>query len=98
MTYEPPTIPIGSTSGEYELAPGVWGYAVEHDGLIYIPLISATYEGSGDVGRFLDSLSERCRIPNVVSVRMLGMLKRRGWQDREELTNDGPMLVWSRSR
>lgn len=64
-TYEPPTVPQGSKLAEYELAPGVNGYAIELDGLIYIPIIIAQREGSGDVGRFLDSLSERCRIPNV---------------------------------
>lgn len=92
MTYEPPTIPVGSTADVYELAPGVIGYAVEHEGRIYIPLIQARKEGSGDVGRFLDSLSPRCCIPNVTSARLQAMLRRRGW----EIAERDPVDVWMR--
>ena len=80
--YEPLLSELGSTiiPGQEELlAPGVRGYAVESGGKICIPLIMAVSEGSGDVGRFLDSLSPRCVVPNVTSPRLMGMLIRRGW-------------------
>lgn len=62
------------------IAPGVQGYAILKDNLIFIPLINAMREGSGDVGRFLDSLSSRCVIVNVTSDRLRGMLIRRKWK------------------
>lgn len=96
MTREPPTVPNGSACDEYELAPGVHGYAVEHAGAIYIPVIHAQREGAGAVGRFLDSLSSRCRIPNVVSPQLAGMLQRRGWKAQTEETELGPIDVWTK--
>lgn len=80
--YEPPLTEIGSPcipGQEGFIATGVRGYAVEHEGKIFIPLIIAEKEGSGDVGSFLDSLSQRCVIPNVTSDRLLDMLQRRGF-------------------
>jgi len=64
-----------------QLAPGVLGVAVEHDGCTWYPAIVAEREGAGDVGRWLDSLPATARIPCVTSVRLRGMLKRRGWRD-----------------
>jgi hypothetical protein len=97
MAYEPTTIPNGSTVDEYALAPGVMGLAIEHEGAVYIPVIRAMREGSGDVGRFIDSLSDRCRISNVVSNRLLGMLCRRGWEPVfENDENLGDVKVWVR--
>jgi hypothetical protein len=81
-TYEPPCVEEGSTLdlGQEEfLAPGVLGYAIDKGTYISIPLIYAKKQGSGDVGRFLDTLSPRCRIPNVTSPRLMGMLIRRGF-------------------
>lgn len=73
------------------LAPGVRGYAIlKTNGLLYIPVIEAVAQGSGDVGRFLDSLPLNVRIPNVCSERLEGMLKRRGWTMYIELVEDGP--------
>lgn len=64
------------------LAPGVRGYTVDmgEQGL-YIPLIDAEAPGSGDVGRYLDSLPKdrRVVVPNVISARLAGMLDRRGF-------------------
>jgi hypothetical protein len=98
MSYEPRTIAVGSDCEAYELAPGVIGYAVEHEGCVYIPIITARKQGAGDVGRFLDSLSARCRVPNVTSPRLLGMLQRRGWKAATEVTDDGhPCEVWARA-
>lgn len=81
-TYEPPLTEEGSPlipGEEKELAPGVLGYAILAKGRIHIPLIIAAKEGSGAVGRFLDSLTKRCVIPSVTSPRLMGMLARRGW-------------------
>ena len=75
---------------ESDLAPGVIGYAIEYEGEIWIPVIAAVREGSGDVGRFIDSLSPRCVIPHVFSSRLMGMLARRGWIP--EFRNDG--TIW----
>ena len=48
-------IPISKTGDpidpEAELAPGVLGYALEDDGVIWIPLIRAASEGDGRVGQ-----------------------------------------------
>jgi hypothetical protein len=92
-TYEPPTTKVGTccTIGEEPvIAKGVRGYAVKREKEIWIPLIMAENEGSGDVGRFLDSLSPRCAVVNVTSPRLVGMLKRRGW----EPNFDGKCDVW----
>jgi len=81
--YEPPTCMLGApcNPGSLELlAPGVHGYAVPSEDEIFIPMIIAEKEGSGDVGRFLDVLSRRCVVVNVTSSRLEGMLVRRGWK------------------
>ena len=51
------------------------------DGALYVPIIEAERPGSGDVGRYLDSLprDRRVVIPNVMSERLAGMLERRGF-------------------
>lgn len=94
-TYEPPLSREGSPlipGQEGLLALGVRGYAMEHLGKIYIPLIVAEKEGSGDVGRFLDSLSPRCVVVSVTSPRLAGMLMRRGFSPQF----DGEADVWRR--
>ena len=81
-SYEPPTVAYGTPfrfGHETQLAPGVRGFAVEQSGEVWIPVIVAEVEGSGAVGRFLDSLSPRCVIPCVFNPRLMGMLARRGW-------------------
>jgi hypothetical protein len=67
--------------GMGQLAPGVFGYTVERDGMLLIPFLAANHEGSGDVGRFLDGLPHHRVVgfPNVVSRRLAGMLARRGF-------------------
>jgi len=75
-----------------QLAPGVRGYTFKKNGLIFIPLIVAEKEGSGDVGRFLDRLSRRCIIMDVTSTRLEGMLRRRGWKEFKVNRND----FWTR--
>lgn len=63
------------------LAPGVLGYSLDTPTGIYIGVISADTPGSGDVGRYLDSLphDRRVVVPNVLSDRLAGMLERRGF-------------------
>jgi hypothetical protein len=56
---------------------------------INIPLIAGDPEGAGNVGRFIDSLSPKCRFPCVVSPRLEGMLLRRGWWAQELPIGDG---------
>ena len=84
-SYEPPLTQAGTvlTVGEEpEIYPGVRGYAMEHKGLIYIPMVFG--QGDGQVGKFLDELSPRCRMVNVISPMLLGMLQRREWKMQVE--------------
>ncbi len=82
------------------IAPGVVGYTMERPEALYIPFIQAVREGSGDVGRFLNSLpmTQTIRVPNVVSSRLEGMLKRRGfvliWEWSEVFEEQ--VAVWER--
>lgn len=82
------------------LGPGVQGYTVEAYGATYVPLVLAERPGSGDVGRWLDSLSpaRSWRFPNVLNARLAGMLKRRGFLRRREWAADyGEWVeVWER--
>ena len=75
-----------------EIYPGVRGYAISHNGAIYIPVIEG--DGTGKVGEMLDRLTPRCRIASVVSARLRGMLERRGWAREWESTEDGDVDVW----
>jgi hypothetical protein len=85
--YEPQTIQqLGRRwTGNYLLAPGVSGFAIEKNGEIHIPIVNSEHERQGHVGRFLDSLSPRCRIVAVVSPVLTGMLERRGWTLEDEV-------------
>lgn len=83
-----------------DLAPGVWGYTVRTDAALYVPLLLAECEGSGAVGRYLDALptSETIRFPNVISRRLAGMLRRRGFRLRGEWSPEFQevVAVWER--
>jgi len=74
------------------LAPGVHGDAVcrsnGKDRVLFINTIVAANPGSGDVGRYLDSLPRNIRIivPSVISSRLAGMLERRGFVYQEAST------------
>lgn len=72
------------------IAQHVVGLMVEWRGETYIPLIAAVYEGKGDVGRFLDSqpVGSTWKVPAVINVRLLGMLKRRGFQETREWVDE----------
>lgn len=97
MLYEPPCVPEGTRmilGHEPLLAPGVRGCAYERGGRIEIPIMLAEREGSGDVGRFLDSLSPRCVIHCVISNRLVGMLLRRGWRETIEQIDGEDVDVW----
>ena len=98
VNYEPPTKKEGAPLGfDLEvIAPGVRGYAIESEGKIYIPFIMAERPGNGDMGRFVDSLSDRCVFVNVLSSTLMKMLIKRGWKRKMELLNGETVDVWSR--
>jgi hypothetical protein len=81
--------------GLYELAPGVRGYVVEDDGVIYIPMVVSTEPGKGNVGSFLDALPKQrtIKFPNVISARLEGMLTRRGYVLTEEWSEEFQEVV-----
>lgn len=84
-SYEPPLSQAGAVltvASEPEIYPGVRGYAMEHKGLIYIPMVFG--QGDGQVGKLLDALSPRCRMVNVISSKLRHMLQRRGWKMKME--------------
>lgn len=72
------------------IAPGVRGYAMADGPWVNIPMIAADPEGAGNVGRFIDSLSPKCRFCTVTSSRLEGMLIRRGWWPSDHVVEDGP--------
>ena len=80
---------------EPELATGVRGVLFETEEGIYIPWISADREGSGHVGRYLDSLPRDHRVvfPTVISRRLAGMLRRRGFHETTEYAPEFGELV-----
>lgn len=65
-----------------EIAPGVDGKVVDHGTHIEVVGVRAQVEGSGAVGRWLDSLPPHSEVwvPLVTSDRLAGMLDRRGYQ------------------
>lgn len=81
--------------GEVQLAPGVHGTLFDTPDGIYIPTISADEPGSGDVGRYLDSLprNRTVKFPTVMSGRLREMLVRRGFVDGEEWSKEYDTLV-----
>ena len=100
---EPPISSLDPSPGYWALAeeplyPGVLGFAFESRGLIYIPFIVAEWEGSGQVGKFLDALSQRCCILCVTNPKLRGMLERRGYVMRMELDQRTklPIDIWQR--
>lgn len=89
--------------GEEKLAEGVYGCIFDTPEGIYIPVITAGDPGNGDVGRFLDSLprDRDVKFPCVISPILDGMLRRRGFVDgkefSEEFQEDVEMLVRART-
>lgn len=61
---------------------------MEHDGVIYVPLLMADNPGNGALSRYLDQLEastdKAIRIPNVINPRLEAYLARRGYQLRQE--------------
>jgi hypothetical protein len=98
-TYEPPCAPPGTPfipGREWTLAPGVLGWAFDEGHRIIIPMILARREGSGAVGRFLDSLSPRCVVVCVISDRLAAMLARRGYVRRWTWVDGERVDEWRR--
>jgi hypothetical protein len=77
-------------TGQERLAPGVFGYATETDRGLYVGWIAAEREGSGDVGRYLDQLPRDRRVvfPTILSLRLAGMLLRRGFTVGKEYAEE----------
>jgi hypothetical protein len=61
------------------VAPGVVASTGTDGPLTTVLLVAAVEPGSGDVGRWLDSLAGPARVEQVVSGRLAGMLLRRGF-------------------
>lgn len=69
---------------ETPLAPGVFGCVETEGDTIVVMWVRAEVEGSGAVGRWLDSLptDRKIKMIGVVSERLRGMLERRGYVQR----------------
>jgi hypothetical protein len=64
-----------------EVAPGVLADVNDRGQILFINVVYSVEEDKGNVGRWLDSLSNRnVIVPAVVSRRFAGMLKRRGYR------------------
>lgn len=76
---------------EPELAPGVRGVLFDKPDEVIIPVVYAEDEGSGAVGKWLDSLptDRTVTFSTVLSGRLTGMLKRRGFQPATSHDPDG---------
>lgn len=74
---------VMSVGEEPLLGPGVRGVLFDRPDGVFIPSIYAEKEGSGDVGRYIDSLPKDRRVvfSTVLSPRLRGMLLRRGYRD-----------------
>lgn len=66
---------------EPELAPGVKGYTIDNDDGLWIPVIYAENQGSGQVAAYLDSLptDRQVTFPNVMNPKLAEMLARRNF-------------------
>jgi hypothetical protein len=64
-----------------ELAPGLRGYTVDHEGALYVPFVVADDPGHGALSRYLDSLptDRAVKFPTVISSKLAGALQRRGY-------------------
>lgn len=89
-----------------DLAPGVVGTLREEYNQttfrteLWLPLVVARHEGSGDVGRFLDTLPRAIKVvvPTVVNPRLAGMLARRDFLPGTvaDPETDEPIDAWVR--
>lgn len=78
--------------------PGVQGIWFDQPEGIYVASVIAIREGSGDVGRMIDSMPADRRIvfTTVISARLEGMLERRGYKEETEYYEGEPYGVWVR--
>lgn len=81
--------------GQVPLAPGVHGAVFDTPEGIYIPIISADNPGSGDIGRYLNSLPRDrvVKFPCVLSQRLQEMLERRGFVESQEWCDQTAEIV-----
>lgn len=71
-------------SMETEIAPGVMGVTGEEGDSLTVFWIRATREGSGAVGRYVDSLADRRHVRFIeCNDRLAGLLARRGYVERQ---------------
>lgn len=63
-----------------EIYPGVHGEVVVRGNVTFVNFIWAKKEGSGQVGKYLDSLTGPVIFEAVLSARLRGMLERRGYR------------------
>lgn len=72
------------------VAQGVRAFVFDTADGVYIPWIAAEREGAGDVGRYLDALPRDRRVvfPTVLSRRLAGMLRRRGFCEATEYVEE----------
>ena len=91
-------------TGLSEVYPGVCGVMFdEGERGMYVPIVIAEAQGSGDVGRFIDHLLSEyhtVKFPCVLSVRLKGMLGRRGFRLTHEWDELGGewVEVWVKER
>lgn len=86
------------------LAPGVLGKAIpQANGSIVIPWLESTESRRGHVRRYLRSLKSQyreVRVPNVISAKLLDLLKSEGFADEREFVLEyaehTDVLVWRR--
>jgi len=80
-----------------EIAPGVFGYAMEHAGSTYYPIVMTKdkNKGKGCVTRFLNSLStnKTIKFPNVILQTLKDSLLKRGFKIEHELDEEFGEMV-----
>lgn len=83
------------------LAPGVWGYTIEANHSLYVPVIISQDEGRGYVAAYLDRLPMNKRIvfPTVLNPKLVLMLLKRGFLSGYEYSTDfGEWVeIWHRT-
>ena len=80
------------------LAAGVWGLTRDDpDGSLVVVMIVAEQEGTGAVGKYLDALpvDRRVIVEACISLRLAGMLERRGFVEQQQACFDPATNEWT---